>query len=102
MTAFRTLLAATALLATSAATVSANPLTVQSQGETFAVQYAADHTGNILGGGAVRTEGNGNSLRIIHLNNAFARQPSGIPTFSGGSEGSIAYLLPPNPALASR
>jgi hypothetical protein len=92
MTAFRTLLAATALLGAATAAASAAPLAVTSQGESFAVEYAPDYTGNIVGGGFVRTEGNNRSLRIIHEDASFARQSAGIPVFIGGSEGNVAYL----------
>lgn len=92
MSAFRTLLAATALLGAASAAASAAPLTVTSQGENFAVEYAPDYTGNIVGGGFVRLQGNNQSLRIIHDDASFARQASGIPVFTGGSEGHVAYL----------
>jgi hypothetical protein len=92
MSALRTLLAATALLGAASATATAAPLAVTSQGENFAVDYAPDYTGNIVGGGFVRTEGNNRSLRIIHQDPSFARQAAGIPVFTGGSEGNVAYL----------
>lgn len=92
MSAFRTLLAATALLGAASAAATAAPLAVTSQGENFAVDYAPDYTGNIVGGGFVRLEGNNQSLRIIHQDDRFARQAAGTPVFTGGSEGSVAYL----------
>ncbi|MFD1109939.1 hypothetical protein [Pseudoroseomonas ludipueritiae] len=92
MSTFRTLLAATALLGAASAAASAAPLTVTNQGENFAVSYAPGYTGNIVGGGFVRLEGNNRSLRIIHEDASFARQAAGIPVFTGGSEGNVAYL----------
>ena len=59
MTAFRTLLAAAALIGAASSTAFAAPLTVVNQGESFEVQYEAGYTGNIVGGGAVRVTGNG-------------------------------------------
>ncbi|MXP63066.1 hypothetical protein E0493_06825 [Roseomonas sp. M0104] len=94
----RTLLATAALLGLSGASALAAPLTVTGQGENFAVAYADDYTGNILGGGTVRTEGNSRNLRIIHDDARFAQRPAGLPVFQGGSEGDVAYL--PAPATA--
>ncbi|HWL80981.1 MAG TPA: hypothetical protein VNR89_08510 [Roseomonas sp.] len=97
MTRSRTLLAAAALLGLSGASALAAPLVVTNQGENFAVTYADDYTGNIVGGGTVRTEGNSRNLRIIYDDAQFARRPAGLPVFRGGSEGDVAYL--PAPAV---
>jgi hypothetical protein len=91
MTIARTLLAAAALLGASASAFAA-PLTVLGQGETFAVRYDAGHAGNIVGGGAVRVGGQGESQQVAHLDPAFARRAAGTPVFTGGSEGEVAYL----------
>ncbi|RKK03941.1 hypothetical protein EBE87_03435 [Pseudoroseomonas wenyumeiae] len=104
MYALRTLLAATALLGAASAAASAAPLAVINQGESFAVEYAAGYAGNIVGGGFVRLEGNNRSLRIIHEDPSFARRAVGIPVFTGGSEGDVAYLPvgSANSSLAAR
>jgi hypothetical protein len=88
---FRTLLAAAALIGASS-TAFAAPLTVVNQGESFAVEYAEGYTGNIVGGGAVRVAGQGESQQIAHLDGRFVEQTAGIPVFVGGSEGTVAYL----------
>jgi hypothetical protein len=92
MTNLRTLAAALAFFGAAAATASAAPLTVSGNGDTFAVQYDSAYTGNIVGGGFVATEGNNNTLRIIRQDDGFARSAAGIPVFTGGSDGSVAYL----------
>ncbi|MBO1077239.1 hypothetical protein [Roseomonas marmotae] len=84
--------AAAALISLSAASAFATPLTVLSQGETFAVQYDPSDTGSIVGGGAVRVMGQGESQQITHVEARFAHRMAGIPVFTGGSEGGIAYL----------
>ena len=104
MSALRTLFAATALLGAASAAASAAPLATATQGESFAVAYAPGYAGNIVGGGFVRLEGNSRSLRIIHEDASFAHQAAGIPVFTGGSEGNVAYLPAgtANSALAAR
>ncbi|MFC7556633.1 hypothetical protein ACFQU7_37060 [Pseudoroseomonas wenyumeiae] len=92
MTSFRTLLAAAALLGLSGATAFAAPLTVVNQGENFSVEYDAGYTGNIVGGGTVRVAGQGESQVIAYSNPSFAHRSAGIPVFTGGSEGGVAYL----------
>jgi hypothetical protein len=93
MTPFRTLLAAAALISAAASsTAFAAPLTVTGTGESFAVQYDEHHTGNIVGGGAVRVTGNGESQQISYADSSFAQHVAGIPVFTGGSEGGVAYL----------
>jgi hypothetical protein len=103
MTAFRSLFAAAALMG-AAANASAALLTVTGTGENFAVAYASGSTGTIVGGGAVRVTGNGESQQIAHLDHRFAQQPAGIPVFVGSSEGTVAYLPAQNPTqlLANR
>ncbi|MDJ0386922.1 hypothetical protein QMO56_02245 [Roseomonas sp. E05] len=104
MTRFPTFLAAAALLGLSGASALAAPLTVTNQGENFAVTYADDYTGNILGGGLVQVEGRGRNLQIIYDDARFARRPAGFPVFLGGSEGDVAYLPTPTASglLAAR
>ncbi|RMI17071.1 hypothetical protein EBE87_24105 [Pseudoroseomonas wenyumeiae] len=92
MTSFRTLLAATALLGLSGATAFAAPLNVVNQGENVSVEYDAGYTGNIVGGGAVRVAGQGESQMIAYSAPSFAHRSAGIPVFTGGSEGGVAYL----------
>jgi hypothetical protein len=89
--AIRTLLAAAALVGASASAFAA-PLTVVSRGESFAVQYEQGYTGNIVGGGAVRVAGQGESQQIGYSDSRFAQHAAGIPVFTGGSEGDVAYL----------
>jgi hypothetical protein len=91
MNAIRTLLAAAALVGASASAFAA-PLTVVSRGESFAVQYEQGYTGNIVGGGAVRVAGQGESQQIGYSDSRFAQHAAGIPVFAGGSEGGVAYL----------
>jgi predicted secreted protein len=100
MSSIRTLLAAAALVGLSGATAFATPLTVVSQGENFSVQYDAGYTGNIVGGGTVRIAGQGESQVIAYSDPSFANRSAGIPVFTGGSEGSVAYL--PADASASQ
>ena len=93
MNAFRTLLAAAALLGTAASSSAfAAPLSMVNQGEAFSVQYEEGYTGNIVGGGVTRVASQGENVQIAHLDSRFAQQPAGIPVFVGGSEGSIAYV----------
>jgi hypothetical protein len=91
MTAFRTLLAAAALVGATASAFAA-PLSVVNQGENFSVQYEAGYTGNIVGGGAVRVAGQGESQEITYGDSRFAPHAAGIPAFTGGSEGDVAYV----------
>ncbi|MBO1076703.1 hypothetical protein [Roseomonas marmotae] len=90
---FRIAMLSAALLASGlAGAAHAQDLQVVNQGEQFEVHYPAGYTGNILGGGAVRVSGQGESQRIAHLTASFAQQPAGIPVFVGGGEGRVAYL----------
>lgn len=84
--------AAAALISLSAASAFAAPLTVVSQGENFSVQYDAGHTGNIVGGGAIRVLGQGESQQFVHVDLSSANRAAGIPVFTGGSEGDVVYL----------
>jgi hypothetical protein len=91
---FRNALLSAALLTTVlAGAASAEPFSVMSQGENFSVSYA-DDSDNIVGGGRVSVIGNGNSMRIVYAEPGFAQQALGIPVFTGGSEGDVAYLMP--------
>lgn len=103
MTAFRTLLAAAALIGASS-TAFAAPLTVVNQGENFSVQYEEGYTANIVGGGAVRVIGNGESQEIAYVDSSFAHRTAGIPVFVGGAEGSVAYVpaAPSSSLMAAR
>jgi hypothetical protein len=77
-------------VATSASAFAA-PLTVVTQGESFAVQYEQGYTSTIIGG-AVRVSGQGEGQQIGYNGNSFAQGTAGIPVFTGGSEGGVAYL----------
>lgn len=103
MNATRTLFTAAALAGLFGAAQAA-PLSVTGQGENFGVTYADDHRGNILGGGAVRVEGNSRDLRIVHEDSRFTRRARGIPVDLGGGNGDLAYLPAPVAAgmIASR
>jgi hypothetical protein len=85
-----TIAAAAALISLAAAPAFASPLTIASHGENFAIQYNTDN--NIVGGGAVRVIGQGESQRVIHTDASAMQSSAGIPVFVGGSEGGIAYL----------
>jgi hypothetical protein len=104
MTAFRTLLAAAALLGAASASAFAAPLGVVNQGEAFSVQYEEGYTGNIVGGGAVRVAGQGESQQIRYSDSHFAQHAAGIPVFTGGSEGDVTYLpvIPAATQIAAR
>ncbi|MBO1075442.1 hypothetical protein [Roseomonas marmotae] len=94
--------AAALLVSFSAASAFATPLTVLGQGENFSVQYEESYTGNIVGGGAVHVMGQGESQQIVHVEARFAPHAAGIPVFTGGSEGGVAYLPATASAMASR
>lgn len=99
MSASRTLLAAAALLGL-VGTAQARDLVVNDNGENFSVSYAADYIGNVVGGGAVRTQGNGNTLAIIYEDERFTQAAEGTPVDRGGSNGEVAYLA--STSVASR
>jgi hypothetical protein len=103
MYAFRTLLAAAALMGASASAFAA-PLTVVNQGESVSVQYEEGYTGNIVGGGTVRVAGQGESQQIRYNDASFAHRVAGTPVFTGGSEGDVAYLpaVPAGTQMAAR
>jgi hypothetical protein len=75
-----------ALLATgiAGAAMAQEPITVLGTGENFAVDYSNDG-GNILGGGAVRVIGNGESARYQHAENA-PQQHGRVPHVVGNGE----------------
>jgi hypothetical protein len=76
---------------------------VVSQGENFSVQYDAGYTGNIVGGGTVCIAGQGENQVIAYSDPGFANRSAGIPVFTGGSEGGVAYLpVPSSSAMAAR
>jgi hypothetical protein len=93
MTTFRTLLAAATLVGAAASSNAfAAPLSVVNQGEAFSVQYEEGYTGNIVGGGAVRVAGQGESQQIRYSDSHFAQHAAGIPVYTGGSEGDVVYV----------
>lgn len=105
MNAVRTLLAAATIVgAAVSSTAFAAPLSVVNQGESFSVQYEAGYTGNVVGGGAVRVTGQGEGQQITHADTSFARHAAGVPVFTGGSEGDVAYLpdVPSSSLMAAR
>jgi hypothetical protein len=105
MTAFRTLLAAAAFLGTAVSSSAfAAPLSMVNQGEAFSVQYEEGYTGNIVGGGAVRVAGQGESQQISYSDSRFEQHAAGIPVFTGGSEGDVAHVpvTPSATQMASR
>jgi hypothetical protein len=104
MSRIASLAAAAALLGFSAAAASAaEPITVLSQGENFAVSYAPGYEGNVLGGGAVRVEGQGESQRIAYADGSLARRVPGLAVQVGGGNGDIVYLpLAASATLAAR
>jgi hypothetical protein len=88
-------MASVALLALAQpAPAGAADIVVITQGEQFQVDYPPGHTGNIVGGGQVRVVGQGESQRVVHLEQRFTRQRPGLPVFVGGSHGHVAYLQP--------
>ncbi|MXP62303.1 hypothetical protein E0493_02920 [Roseomonas sp. M0104] len=96
MTASRTLFAAAALLGMSGTLAQAqDALTVTGTGENFAVSYAAEHTGNILGGGFAKVVDQGRNSRIVYADPALGQKASGLPVFTGGQEGAVVYLPAP-------
>ena len=86
------ILSAALLMAGLAGAAQAQDLQVINQGEQFEVHYPAGYTGNIVGGGAVRVAGQGESQQIVHVDSRFVEHAAGIPVFVGGSEGNVAYL----------
>jgi hypothetical protein len=92
MNAFRTLLAAAALLGSAGTTAYSAPLTLVNQGENVSVEYDTGYTGNIVGGGAVSVTCQGESQQISYNDSRFEQHAAGIPVFTGGSEGDVAYL----------
>ena len=91
MNATRTLLAAAALIGLTGA-AQARDLVVNDNGENFSVSYAQSHTGNVIGGGTVHTQGNGNNLSIIYEDARFAQSAEGTPVDRGGSNGDVAKI----------
>ncbi|MBO1080211.1 hypothetical protein [Roseomonas haemaphysalidis] len=92
---------AAALLATGMALGATSALHAQeaviNQGEQFHVSYPAGYTGNIVGGGDTVTVTSGRYPQVTYTG-AFHENSAGIPVFTGGSEGGVAYL--PAPATA--
>jgi hypothetical protein len=74
------------------------------QGEQASVEYDAADRGNILGGGRLRIEGQGESQRIAYDEPGFARRVPGLARATGGSEGEITYrsFEPAQPLFARR
>ncbi|MFZ6762990.1 hypothetical protein [Roseomonas sp. KE0001] len=97
MSTLRTLLAAAALLGTTAALAPVQArdfLTVTGQGENFAVRYDEAYRGNVVGGGYARFAGQGQSGRIAYDDPALGRQAPGIPVLIGGQHSEVVYLAP--------
>jgi len=93
-------LAAALALATMAGVAQAQePLTVTGYGENFAVRYADDYTGNIVGGGYAHFVNQGQETQIAYANPHLGRHSPGIPVDLGGDE-DVAYL--PQPAAPTR
>ena len=92
---------AAALLSTGMALGATSALHAQeaviNQGEQFHVSYPAGYTGNIVGGGDTVTVTSGRYPQVTYTG-AFHENSAGIPVFTGGSEGGVAYL--PAPATA--
>lgn len=94
----RTLLAAAALLGLAGTAQAQDTIQVVGQGENFAVRYAPEYGGNILGGGFVREVALGQNSRILYADQGIGQKAPGIPTFVGGQNGEVVYL----PAPAAR
>ncbi|HWX49392.1 MAG TPA: hypothetical protein VNZ61_15160 [Roseomonas sp.] len=91
MITFRALLATGALLGFAGTAQAQDAFAVTGIGENFAVRYAPDYRGNVLGGGSTNLRDGGESLQI-HYPDVLAPRPSaGIPAFVGGKEGDILY-----------
>jgi hypothetical protein len=67
---------------------------VVNQGEQFRVTYPAGYTGNIVGGGETVTVTAGRYPQVNYTG-AFHEASAGIPVFTGGTEGGVAYLPAP-------
>jgi hypothetical protein len=104
MTFFRNLTATLAFLAAGAgSTAFAATLSVVNQGESVSVQFEDGDAGDIVGGGPVRVTGQGESQEIAYGDSRFAHRAAGIPVFTGGSEGGVAYqAVLPAAILATR
>jgi hypothetical protein len=84
--------AALALAATLLPAGPAAAMRFTNQGEQASVEYDAGDRGNILGGGSLRIEGQGESQRIAYDEPRLARPVPGLARAAGGSEGEITYL----------
>jgi hypothetical protein len=104
MTSFRNLIATMAFMAVGASsTAFAATLSVVNQGESVSVQFEDGYAGDIVGGGPVRVTGQGESQEIAYGDSRFAHRAAGIPVFTGGSEGDVAYQpVMPATVLAAR
>jgi hypothetical protein len=97
---FRNFVLASALIAGfSGVALAQEPLTVLGTGENFAVDYSNDG-GNILGGGAVRVIGHGESAVYQHASDAPAQHGWTPHVVSQGEAGRVTYSPAPsaNPA----
>ena len=104
MNAIRILLPAAALLGFATLAQAQEPFTVASQGESFAVEYAADYRGNILGGGVAHFEGQGRNATVRYADPTLGRRAAGLAVDRGGQNGDVVYLPLPQRAstLAAR
>jgi hypothetical protein len=101
---FRTALLSAVLLTAglTGAASAAEVFPVMSRGESFSVDYSHD-LNNIVGGGFARASGGGQDVRISYADPDIGNKPAGIPVFTGGTEGNVAYVVMPNSTtLASR
>jgi hypothetical protein len=59
--------------------------------------------GNIVGGGFADASGGGQDVRISYANPNIGNRSAGVPVFTGGTEGNVAFIVMPNSTkLASR
>jgi hypothetical protein len=93
MNSIRTLLAALLVAGAAGAAQAQEPFQVTGRGENFAVEYAPDYTGNIVGGGEVLTTTTGKDPRVVYADPNVS-QTAGIPSFTGGSQGDVVYTAP--------
>lgn len=78
-------------LTISAGMAQAQMLTITGTGENFAVEYAPDHVGNIVGGGPVTLTGGAQDGLILYQDMSFAQRRAGIARDMGG-ESPLVYL----------
>jgi hypothetical protein len=91
---FRNALLSAALLTAglAGAASAAEPFRVMSQGENFSVDYS-NNFNNIVGGGYAKATGGGQDVRITYADPTIGNKAPGIPVFTGGSQGGVAYIV---------